>query len=229
MSLGTMLSAATSRARRGKSPWVLLGLLVTMAGGWYWLGTGGDASADAWITSLAEEGALRNTVAATGTVQAVLTVQVGSQVTGRIASLQADFNSVVRAGQVLARIDPANFDAQLDRAKADYNEAKAGIRTADAAVATQKANLEASKAAALDAIRALRRAEELGQQGVVSARDLEVAQSAQEQTAARVEQAVAQVRSMPIRLTHQVLTPHDRGDGRAQVPFHTARVPTSVP
>lgn len=175
--------------------WYLLGGAAVVALGWIWLGGGGGADADAYLTARVERGPIRNLVAATGTIQAVLTVQVGSQVTGRIQSLLADYNSVVKAGQVLARIDPANFDAQLERARADLSDARAGVRTAEAAVATQKANLEAARVASEDARRALDRARELGEEGVVSDRDLEVAGAAHEQAAARVEQARAQVRS----------------------------------
>jgi len=182
-------------AMAGRRRWYLLGAAALLVAGWIWLaGVGNGGGAD-YLTAALERGPLRNSVAATGTLQAVLTVQVGSQVTGRIAALDADFNSVVRKGQVLARIDPANFEAQLERARADLADAKAGIRTAEAAVATQKANLVAAKVAAQDALRALTRSKELGNDGIVSTRDLEIAQAAHDESAARVEQSQAQVRS----------------------------------
>ncbi len=190
-----MMGAALRGATHGMGRWILLAAVVSLAGGWLWLGNGSGAGGDAYLTAPVERGPIRNTVAATGTVQAVLTVQVGSQVTGRIASLHADFNSVVRAGQILARIDPANFEAQLERAKADLTDARAGVRTAEALVAMQKANDTAAKVTAQDAARALRRARELSAEGVVSSRELEVAEAAADQAAARLEQAYSQVRS----------------------------------
>jgi HlyD family secretion protein len=179
----------------GRRRWYLAAVLLVAATFWFWARDNGEGRADDYITVPVERGSLKNSVAATGTVQAVLTVQVGSQVTGRIASLHADFNSVVTKGQILARIDPANFEAQLDSARADLNDARAGIRTAEAAVANQKANLQAAKVAAQDAQRALTKAEELSQERIVSTRDLEMAQSTNDQAAARVDQSVAAVRS----------------------------------
>src|SRR6185295_11340858 len=106
-----------------------------------------SAGADSWFTAKVERGTIRTSISATGTLQAVLTVQVGSQVTGRIQSLHADFNSIVRKGQVIARIDPATFDAALVRARADLEDSRAGVSTARAALTNEKANLEAAKAA----------------------------------------------------------------------------------
>ncbi|MGH7311057.1 MAG: efflux RND transporter periplasmic adaptor subunit, partial [Candidatus Rokuibacteriota bacterium] len=91
----------------------------------------------AYETAPISRGDLRTSISATGTMQAVLTVQVGSQVTGRIQSLHADFNSIVRRGQVIARIDPATFDATLVRARADREDARAGVTTARAALVNQ--------------------------------------------------------------------------------------------
>jgi len=195
LSLRSNLGAALKSAMRGSRRWYFISALAAVAVVWIWLGAGNGADTDSFITATAERGAIRNTVAATGTIQAVLTVQVGSQVTGRIASLDADFNSIVKKGQILARIDPANFDAQLDRARADLNDARAGVGTAEAQVATEQANLLASKVAEVDAQRALNRAKDLGKDGIVSTRDLEIAQAAADQAAAHVEQSQAQVRA----------------------------------
>ena len=180
---------------RGRRRWYSIGAIAIIAIAGFWLGRGSGNGDEEYLTAAVERGTIRNSVAATGTIQAVLTVQVGSQVTGRIASLNADFNSVVKAGQVLARIDPANFDAQLERAHADLNDATAGVRTAEASVATQKANLDAAKVAAEDARRALTRARELATEGISSPRDLEIAEATYNEATARVDQSQAQVRS----------------------------------
>src|ERR671936_496344 len=68
-------------------------------------------------------GDIVDTVGATGTLQAVTTVQVGSQVSGNIAWLGADFNSIVHKGQVIARLDPSLFEAQLQQSKANFAQA----------------------------------------------------------------------------------------------------------
>src|SRR3546814_12810193 len=73
-------------------------------------------------------GSLVSTVSASGTVNAVVTVQVGSQVSGQISKLLADFNSEVRAGQVIARLDPATFEARLAQTQAELALAQANVR-----------------------------------------------------------------------------------------------------
>src|SRR6516165_7383695 len=70
-------------------------------------------------TSAVSRGDVVDTVGATGTLQAVTTVQVGTQVSGTISELHADFNSLVKKGQVLARLDPSLFQTQIEQAKAN--------------------------------------------------------------------------------------------------------------
>ena len=77
-----------------------------------------------YFTSQVDTGPLRNVVNATGVVQTVVTVQVGSQVSGQVEELYADFNSVVRRGQLLAKIDPRNFQAQVENADASVAAAR---------------------------------------------------------------------------------------------------------
>lgn len=159
-----------------------------------------QATASNYLTAPVTQGNIRYKVSATGTLQAVTTVQVGSQVSGRIQNLYVDFNSVVRKGQLLAQIDPATYQAALDRAKAEVATAQAAIKSAEATMANRraelinaKANAEASRVAETDAKRALTRSLELSQAGLIPARDLETTQAAADQAAARLEQAKAQI------------------------------------
>src|SRR5579871_3034120 len=76
------------------------------------------ASSNEYFTQAADTGPLRNVVNATGVVQTVVTVQVGSQVSGQVEELYADYNSVVKHGQLLAKLDPRNFQAQLENSQA---------------------------------------------------------------------------------------------------------------
>src|SRR6266516_7935723 len=78
-------------------------------------------------TSPITRGDIVDSVGATGTLQAVTTVQVGSQVSGNISWLGADFNSIVKKGQVIARLDPSLFDAQLQQAKANLTKSRADL------------------------------------------------------------------------------------------------------
>src|ERR1051325_7618825 len=72
-------------------------------------------------------GDIVDTVGATGTLQAVTTVQVGSQVSGNISWLGADFNSIVKKGQVIAKLDPSLFQAQVDQARANLARSQADL------------------------------------------------------------------------------------------------------
>jgi HlyD family secretion protein len=92
----------------------------------------------AFATALVSQGPILDNVSATGTVQAVTTVQVGTQVSGTVSWLGADFNSVVRKGQIIARLDPSLLDAEraqseaaLTRATADVDNAKVQLADAD--------------------------------------------------------------------------------------------------
>src|SRR5437879_6364713 len=106
-----------------------------------WLLLGGAVAAAAFLvvlglnrtppiqnfTAKVERGDIHDVVEATGTINAVITVQVGSQVSGTISKLFADFNSRVKKGQVIAQIDPALFEGALLQDKADYANAKANV------------------------------------------------------------------------------------------------------
>jgi len=94
------------------------------------------ASAGEFFTSPVDMGPLRNTVNATGVVQTVVTVQVGSQVSGQVQELYADYNSMVKHGQLLAKLDPRNFEAQVENAQASVAAAQAHVQSAEAETKT---------------------------------------------------------------------------------------------
>ena len=85
-------------------------------------------------------------VSATGTINPVTSVQVGSQISGIVYKLHADFNTKVTAGMLLAEIDPSTFEAQVLQARANLEKSKSAELTADANVLREKANVETSKA-----------------------------------------------------------------------------------
>src|SRR5262245_20058707 len=92
------------------------------AGAYYYKRTGQEMQVN---TAPITRGDIIDSVGATGTLQAVTTVQVGSQVSGNISWLGADFNSIVKKGQVIAKLDPALFDAQLQQSRANLGQARA--------------------------------------------------------------------------------------------------------
>lgn len=126
-----------------------------------------------------EKGYIRETVTATGTVNAVTTVLVGTQVSGTINQIYADFNSPVKKGQVIAQIDPALFDAQVEQARANLLSAKA--------------NMEKAEAALLDAKRTADRNKELFTRNLVARSELDTAETAYETAKAQVTVAQAQI------------------------------------
>src|SRR3989442_10676932 len=97
------------------------------AGAYYMRRNGGELQVN---TAPITRGEIIDTVGSTGTLQAVTTVQVGSQVSGNISWLGADFNSIVKKGQVIARLDPSLFDAQLQQARANLVQAQADLAKA---------------------------------------------------------------------------------------------------
>jgi HlyD family secretion protein len=153
-----------------------------------------------FFTAQVENGPLRNVVNATGVVQTVVTVQVGSQVSGQVEELYADFNSVVKRGQLLAKLDPRNFQAQVENAEASVAAARARVRSAEADQRTQaanvlsaKANLEAARVARDNTATLYDRASELSKSGVASRNDYDNAKANADSSAAKYEQAQASV------------------------------------
>ena len=107
-----------------KRHWLIIGLVVVAIGILAAFKLKGGEKTE-YYTTPADHGDIHELVEATGTINAVTTVQVGSQVSGTIAQLLVDFNSRVKKGQVVAQIDPALFQANLLQAQADAANAKA--------------------------------------------------------------------------------------------------------
>lgn len=120
--------------------WILAGVLAALAGAGGWLYFRSPAK-PAYVTAKLDRGDIDSSVSTSGTLNAVITVQVGSQVSGNILALYADFNTKVKKGQLVAQIDPAPFQASVDQATASLNAAKAAVGTADATLTKSKADL----------------------------------------------------------------------------------------
>src|SRR6266404_4437363 len=191
---------------------------LALAGYYFW---GSGTVAPTYMTAKIERGNLRNTVTATGTLQAVTTVQVGSQASGTISALSADFNSAVKKGQVVAQLDPAVSKAQVDQARAALQQAQASLQLARAGVTNSRAAVSDSQARALaarstaqnsqagvssaqanlavlkaqqdDALSLLKQQESLLKSGVIAQRDYDTAKTSYQAAEARYNQAQAQV------------------------------------
>ncbi|HYP29637.1 MAG TPA: efflux RND transporter periplasmic adaptor subunit [Blastocatellia bacterium] len=185
----------TVRKRRGLLITLALLSAAVISGVVFW-----ERKADAsdFLTAKVERGSVEVTVSATGTVQAVTTVQVGSQASGTIAWLGADFNSEVKRGQVIARLDPSTAQAQAENARASVINAEAAVQAATSEINNQNANVQAAKAnlevarvQGEDAAALVTRYNEL--RSVMAGREIESAQAQANVAAGRVAQASAQV------------------------------------
>ena len=133
---------------RRRRKWLVYGLAfaalaVASVASWTWFS---EPATPAYTVVNVRRGNLANTISATGKVQAVTTVQVGTQVSGTVSELHADFNDRVTAGQVIARLDPSQMEAQLQQAKASLTAAQAAVETAKSNSANQAAAVVAAKA-----------------------------------------------------------------------------------
>lgn len=179
-------------------------LVAAGLGLWYYLGRNHDAL---YQTAAVERGSVRASISATGNCNPVVTVQVGSQVSGDIKALYADFNTKVKKGQLVAEIDPQPFQARVDQAKAFLDSARTAVASAQAqmekadadlasaraAVANQKAAIAKAKAAANDAASKLASEKALFEDGIVAKQDFDTAQSTNDQAAAEQDAAVAEL------------------------------------
>jgi HlyD family secretion protein len=158
--------------------------LAAIAAGYYGFTGAGKPAEIKWTTAKVDRGKLTARVTATGTLSALVTVQVGSQVSGRISQITVDFNSPVKKGQVIARIDPQLFQAAAEQARAN-------------ALAAQ-ANLVKAKVQAAEADRQMARQKQLRDEKLVAQADFDTAQSNADAARAQVtaaESAVAQARA----------------------------------
>ncbi|HKC11934.1 MAG TPA: efflux RND transporter periplasmic adaptor subunit [Vicinamibacteria bacterium] len=183
----------------GKRTRILLvgGAGVVVLGG-ILLGFRSRGSGPRYATAVVDRGDISDVVGATGLLQAVITVQVGSQVSGTIASLGADFNSVVKKNQVIARLDPALFEARVEQMKAN--------------LASSHAAVERNRAAVADAKQKYERSRQLAATNLIPASDLESAKAAYDgavaavgESEAAVTQAKAALNQAQLDLAHSVI------------------------
>ncbi|VAV92836.1 Macrolide-specific efflux protein MacA, partial [hydrothermal vent metagenome] len=118
--------------------------LILIAGWFFFLrdATGSSDSSFKIETATVKRGDVAKLVSASGAVRALTTVEVGSQVSGQILELNADFNSEVTKGQIIARIDPQTFESRVASASAEVASAKANIEVQRAQIGRAEANLE---------------------------------------------------------------------------------------
>lgn len=199
---------------------VLIALAVVLTVGWVMKGR---SSAPKYLTAKVAQGNITSVVQATGTINPLTTVPVGSYVSGTVKYIFADFNSHVEADQVLAQLDPAIYEAQVIQARGNLGNAQGNVQNLEAtlmaqqaAIETNRANLAKSKAAADYARVNTKRVADLARQGVIS-------QDQADQTQSGLEQADAQVRASQAQLNQSIA---QLNQTRAQLASAKAQVET---
>lgn len=175
------------------------GAVALLGAGWGAYKYFGAAEASAYSLTPIRRADIRQTISATGKVQAVTTVQVGTQVSGTVSELHADFNQRVKAGQIVARLDPSQIEAQLKQSRASLAGAEANVASAKNSVASQEASVKAAKAnvdradaVLLEATRAWENTRKLVDAGALPARQIQTDDATRLQAMASKAQAEAQ-------------------------------------
>ena len=168
-------------ARRSRKPLaaIVAVALAVAAGAWYLVQRDAGADTGTWRTVEVEQGDIRVAISATGTLSAISTVVVGSQISGQVTDVLVDFNDKVEQGQVIAKIDPSSYQAQIEQGSAQIANARASLAQAQASL----------KNAELD----YRRKAELGDRQLVARSDGDLARAALDQARAQVASAQAQI------------------------------------
>lgn len=195
---------------------------VTVGGGLtYYFGGRSEPTPDYRLAKI-ERGPVMSAISSTGTLTPVTTVQVGSQVSGKIKELLADFNSVVKAGDLIARIDSDTFEARARQAEAEVavakanvimqeagrERAKADLSNAYATASAAEAQVAAMTAVLTEAARDLARKEPLFSRGVISSSDVERSRSARDQAQARLAEARAQIKAQAAQIEARIAAEH---------------------
>ena len=180
-------------------PWLIgIAILLALIGGgaWYWW-TAGNPPVH-YNTALVDRGPITAIVTATGTVNPVVSVQVGSQVSGKITQLMADFNSVVTKGQVLATIDQRPFQARVSQARASLKSGRGNLAKAK--------NMANQRKLELDRMTNLLRQQFVSQADLdLAATNFRDAQAQVEVAQAQVDQAVATLASAELDLGYTTI------------------------
>jgi HlyD family secretion protein len=187
-----------------RTGWLALGLTLCAGGVGYWqYRVHHQAPEVSYKTATVERRNIVGRVTASGTLSALVTVQVGTQVSGRIQKLFADFNSTVTKGELVAKIDPALFEASVQQVQANYMAAKAGVITAEASALAADKQYDRTKA--------------LHDQNLAAQADLDTAEanvatshSAIEAAKAALAQALASLHQAQVNLSYtNIVSPID--------------------
>src|SRR5687768_12428287 len=176
-----------------KLPILLAVVGAAGAGGWIWWQLRDDDGAVHYRLAKLERGAMAAVVVASGTLNAVTTVQVGSQISGQVKEIYADFNTAVKKDQVIARIDPSTFELRVNQTRADLDAAESAVAVARSGLAAQQAELGRAKIALVDAERDHARKKSLVEKNFISPAELDKARTVLDTTREELKAVQAQI------------------------------------
>jgi len=183
-------SPIRSAKRLPRAAWIVIGVVALLAAalvGWQVLKP--KAPKDPYRTAAVETGAITKAVSASGTLEALVTVDVGSQISGQITRVMVDFNDEVKRGQVLAVLDPQTYETRVAQAQADVAAGQAALRQAQAGLVAAQADYNRKRT--------------LVNQGIYAPSVLDVSQAAFRQAQAGVESASARIAQSQAALRSQ--------------------------
>ena len=169
-------------------------LLAAAAGGWYWYDSRSGDGEVRYRTAKVERGAIAAVVVASGTLNATTTVQVGSQISGQVKDIYADFNTTVKKDQVIARIDPSTFELRVNQARADLDSAQSAVAVARSNQAAAQASLGQVKVNLADAQRDFERKKALVDKNYISGAELDKARTVLDSTREQLKAVEAQLK-----------------------------------
>jgi HlyD family secretion protein len=179
-----------------KAPKIALAVavLAAAAAGWYWYDSRSGDGEVRYRTAKVERGSLSAVVVASGTLNATTTVQVGSQISGQVKDIYADFNTAVKKDQVIARIDPSTFELRVNQARADLDSAQSAVAVARSNQAAAQATLGQVKVNQADAQRDYERKKSLVDKNYISPAELDKAKTLVDSTREQLKAVEAQLK-----------------------------------
>lgn len=214
-----------------KTTWIAGAVVLALAGGgaWWWMQRSG-ADAVQYRTSKIERGPISATVSASGAVNPVTQVSVGTQVSGQIRDLYVDFNSEVRAGQLIAQIDPETFEYRVRQSQADVDAARAAVLTAQANAAASRASVSRAEVDLAEARRDQERKLSLVEKQFIAQSEADKARALVNTTteSLRSAQAQAGVTEAQIKSAQATVAQREAALAQARIDLQRTRITSPV-
>jgi HlyD family secretion protein len=208
---------------------LLLVVVLGLAGAGWWWSQRGQADAVQYRTAKIERGNLQATVSASGAVNPVTQVSVGTQVSGQIRDLYVDFNSEVRAGQLIAQIDPETFEYRVRSSQADVDAARAAVLTAQANAAASRAQVSRAQVDLDEARRDLDRKQSLVEKQFIAQSEADKARALVNTTGESLKATQAQLGVSEAQIKSAVANVAQREAALAQARIDLARTLITSP